>query len=114
MALQFPNIDPVAIALGPLEVRWYALAYLAGIVVGWRYALWLVKQQSFRPNVEDIDEFITWLVLGIILGGRIGYVLVYQSGHYFDDPWEALKVWHGGMSFRWPGSPGGRKYAFWR
>ncbi len=99
MALMFPQIDPVALALGPLKIRWYALAYLAGILLGWRYAVYLVRKQSFRPNAEDIDEFITWLVLGIILGGRIGYVLVYQPGHYLADPWELVKVWHGGMSF---------------
>ena len=99
MALPFPNIDPVALALGPLKIRWYALAYLAGIVLGWRYAIYLVRKQSFRPNAEDIDEFITWLVLGIILGGRIGYVLVYMPDHFLADPMEALKLWHGGMSF---------------
>ena len=99
MALQFPHIDPVAIALGPLKVRWYALAYLAGILLGWKYAVYLVRQVNFRPNADDIDEFITWVVLGIIFGGRIGYVVVYGQNDIFNDPWEMFRVWHGGMSF---------------
>ena len=102
MALTFPNIDPVAIALGPLQIRWYALAYLAGILLGWWYALRVVKwdeAKGARPNRADIDDWLPFAVLGVILGGRLGYVLFYQPGYYFSNPSEILHVWNGGMSF---------------
>lgn len=101
MALNFPDIDPVALSLGPLEIRWYALAYLVGFLGGWWYAKKLVSlgPEGARPNKDDIDNFIPWAVFGVILGGRIGYVLFYQAGMYLADPLEILKVWHGGMSF---------------
>ena len=98
-AIPFPMIDPVAADLGPFHIRWYALAYLAGILLGWRYAILITRRQSFRPNPVDIDDFMSWIVLGIILGGRIGYVLVYQSGMILRDPLEMVRMWHGGMSF---------------
>jgi phosphatidylglycerol---prolipoprotein diacylglyceryl transferase len=100
MALKFPDIDPVAIALGPLEIRWYALAYLSAFLFGWWYGLYISKLNSgHRPNRDDIDDFIPWAIAGVILGGRLGYILFYQSGYYFSHPMEILKVWHGGMSF---------------
>lgn len=102
MALTFPNFDPVAVAVGPLQIRWYALAYLAGILLGWFYAVHIVKKdegKGVRPNRADIDDYIPFAVLGIILGGRLGYVLFYQPAHYFANPGEILQLWHGGMSF---------------
>lgn len=102
MALTFPNIDPVAIAIGPVQIRWYALAYLAGILLGWAYAIYMAKKDEAagaRPNRADIDDFIPFLVLGIILGGRLGYVLFYQPAYYLSHPAEILQLWHGGMSF---------------
>lgn len=100
MALIFPDIDPVALQIGPLMIRWYALAYLAGFLLAWKYALWIVSRDpGQRPYKEDIDNFVPWAVIGVILGGRIGYVLFYQFDLYAADPLEALKVWHGGMSF---------------
>jgi phosphatidylglycerol:prolipoprotein diacylglycerol transferase len=102
MALTFPNIDPVAIALGPIQIRWYALAYLAGILLGWFYALKIVRQneeKGLRPNRVDIDDFIPFAVLGVILGGRLGYILFYQPSYYLSRPLEILQLWHGGMSF---------------
>ena len=100
MALEFPMIDPVAIALGPLQIRWYALAYLAGFLLGWRYCLRLAGWDAeHRPNREDIDDFLTWVIVGVILGGRLGYVLFYNFEYYLSTPLDALKVWHGGMSF---------------
>jgi phosphatidylglycerol:prolipoprotein diacylglycerol transferase len=102
MAIQFPNFDPVAIAVGPLQIRWYALGYLAGILLGWAYARYIVKKdepKGIRPNREDIDDFLPFAVMGVILGGRLGYVLFYQPAYYFSHPLEILQLWHGGMSF---------------
>ena len=100
MALEFPVIDPVALAVGPLQIRWYALAYLVGFLAAWRYGLVLAARSApVRPSKTDIDDFIPWAVLGVILGGRIGYVLFYQFAEYAAQPLEALKIWHGGMSF---------------
>ncbi|MGH1398837.1 MAG: prolipoprotein diacylglyceryl transferase [Alphaproteobacteria bacterium] len=96
---EFPNIDPVALSLGPLQIRWYALSYLAGFVLGWRYCLSLVRGQGARPNADDIDDFLTWAIVGVILGGRIGYVLFYSFDYFLHDPLSALKIWQGGMSF---------------
>lgn len=97
--LPFPNIDPVAIAIGPVAIRWYALAYLAGILLGWRYCRYLAKSDDMRPNARDFDDFIVWAVLGVILGGRFGYIVFYNAAHYLENPLDTLKLWEGGMSF---------------
>lgn len=100
MAIPFPDIDPIAIAIGPVEIRWYALAYLAGFLLGWRYAVYLAKRyKDTRLNADTVDDFLAWAVFGVILGGRVGYVLFYQLGYYLEHPAEVLKVWQGGMSF---------------
>ena len=100
MAFDFPQIDPVAFSLGPLHIRWYSLAYLAGFVVGWRYCLYLAGLDAEkRPSKDDIDDFLPWVILGVILGGRLGYVLFYHFEFYFTHPLEIFKVWQGGMSF---------------
>lgn len=100
MAIPFPDIDPVALSLGPLDIRWYSLAYLAGFLLGWKYALHLCGlSPKNRPNKDDIDNFLPWAVLGVILGGRLGYVLFYQPAIYLADPLGAFKVWEGGMAF---------------
>src|ERR1700733_9316842 len=99
LALVFPPLDPVAISIGPFAIRWYALAYLAGFIIGWRYCLYLARQNPTGPGPLLYDEFLTWAVLGVVLGGRIGYILFYNAEDYFAHPLEMLKVWHGGMSF---------------
>lgn len=100
MAIDFPPLDPVAFSLGPLPVRWYALAYVAGFVLGWRYAVYLTtKMKAERPNQLDIDDYLPWAIAGVILGGRLGYILFYQTAMYMDNPLEMLKLWHGGMSY---------------
>ena len=99
MALNFPDIDPVAIRLGPAEVRWYALAYIAGLLGGWRYLRWLVARSKLVVSNLQIDDFITWATLGVVLGGRLGYVLFYKPGFYLSDPLQIVYLWHGGMSF---------------
>jgi phosphatidylglycerol:prolipoprotein diacylglycerol transferase len=98
-AIPFPAIDPVAIALGPFAIRWYALSYIAGLLLGWRYCLWLSDRPPGFVRRRDIDDFLVWATLGVVLGGRLGYVLFYNSGYYLAHPLEALYLWHGGMSF---------------
>jgi len=103
--MQFPNIDPIALQLGPVIIRWYALAYVAGIVLGFYYVNWLDRLQAARHNAATYfsekarDDLILYAVLGIVLGGRIGYILFYNLPYYFDHPTDVLKVWQGGMSF---------------
>ncbi len=99
LAIPFPAIDPVLVEVGPFVVRWYALAYIAGIVLGWRLARRLVALRPVAATPEQVDDFVTWVTLGIILGGRLGYVLFYRPGHYLQHPLEILAVWQGGMSF---------------
>jgi len=98
-AIPFPAIDPVAVAIGPFVVRWYALAYIVGLLLGWRYCLVLADRPPRLVERRDIDAFLVWATLGVVLGGRIGYVLFYQPGYYLQHPIEALYLWHGGMSF---------------
>ena len=98
-ALPFPAIDPVLISVGPFAIRWYALAYIVGIVLGWRLVRRLVQRPGWKPTPEAIDDLVFYVTLGIILGGRIGYVLFYQPGHYLTQPLDMLAVWRGGMSF---------------
>jgi len=97
--LEFPQIDPIAIQIGPLAIRWYALAYIAGIVLGWRMLRRLAATPPQAATAAQVDDYITWATLGIILGGRLGYVLFYRPGHYLFHPLEALMVWQGGMAF---------------
>jgi phosphatidylglycerol:prolipoprotein diacylglycerol transferase len=98
-AIPFPALDPVIIQLGPFAVRWYALAYIAGLVIGWRYLIAVTRDGSQPFRRQDIDDFLLWATLGVVLGGRIGYVLFYRPGFYAAEPLEALQVWHGGMAF---------------
>jgi phosphatidylglycerol:prolipoprotein diacylglycerol transferase len=99
--MQFPEIDPVAFHILSFPVRWYALAYLSGILGGWWLALRNVRlyAEGSRPNADDIENIVIWVVLGIILGGRIGYVLFYNLGYFLDHPKEVFFLWQGGMSF---------------
>ena len=99
MALQFPDIDPVALRLGPVVIRWYALAYIAGLTGGWRYLRWLAAKSHARITALQIDDFLVWATLGTVLGGRLGYVLFYKPSFYFADPIHILYLWQGGMSF---------------
>jgi phosphatidylglycerol:prolipoprotein diacylglycerol transferase len=104
LAIPFPNFDPVLIQLGPFAIRWYALAYIAGILLGWLYARAIVRNERYwggraPMTVADYDDFIVWVTLGIILGGRIGYVAFYSPGYFSQHPLEMLQLWKGGMSF---------------
>ncbi len=98
-ALTFPQIDPVLVQLGPFAIRWYALAYIAGLLSGWRYMLHLNHRQAKMAPAEMVDDLLVWTIVGVILGGRLGYVLFYNLPYYVDNPMRALAVWQGGMSF---------------
>ena len=103
--IPYPAIDPVLIEIGPLALRWYSLAYLAGILVGYWYTARLASQRKLwaagKPPLirTDLSDFIGWATLGIILGGRLGYVLFYNPAYFAANPLEILAVWSGGMSF---------------
>ncbi|MBU6499928.1 MAG: prolipoprotein diacylglyceryl transferase [Rhodospirillales bacterium] len=97
--LLFPQFDPVIVHLGPFAIRWYALAYITGLVLGWRLVRRLVRQAPVVANELQVDDFLTWATLGVVLGGRLGYVLFYQPGRFFAHPLEIFAVWQGGMSF---------------
>jgi phosphatidylglycerol:prolipoprotein diacylglycerol transferase len=97
--LLFPQFDPVIVQIGPFGIRWYALAYIAGLVLGWRLLRHLVQQPPAVATVAQADDFLTWATLGVVLGGRLGYVLFYQPGVYLAHPAMILAVWEGGMSF---------------
>jgi phosphatidylglycerol---prolipoprotein diacylglyceryl transferase len=102
--IPFPAINPVLISIGPFSVRWYALAYIVGIIAGWFYARAIISSERLWGGpapftVIDFDDFVIWITLGIILGGRIGYVLFYNLPHFAENPIEILQLWNGGMSF---------------
>lgn len=104
LTIAFPVFDPVAIALGPIVIRWYALAYIGGIVLGWIYARALIKSTKLwggpSPiSLLDFDDFILWVTIGIIVGGRTGYVLFYNLDFFIAHPAEIFELWKGGMSF---------------
>ncbi len=98
-ALSFPQIDPIAISLGPFAIRWYALAYIGGLLIAWWYCRWLTTRPPRDVDPEAFDDFLLWATLGIVLGGRLGYVLFYKPGFYLANPLEIFMVWQGGMSF---------------
>lgn len=104
LVLPFPTIDPVLVSVGPFAIRWYALAYIVGILAGWLYARAIIRSERAWGGpapftTVDFDDFVLWVTLGIILGGRIGYVLFYNFPYFRENPWEALQLWKGGMSF---------------
>ena len=105
LAIPFPAIDPVALRLGPLTVKWYGLAYMAGLLLGWLYIkhllgsqrLWPADKAPFAP--EKADDLLLFMTLGVLLGGRLGYVLFYEPRFFLSHPLEIPAVWNGGMSF---------------
>jgi phosphatidylglycerol:prolipoprotein diacylglycerol transferase len=97
--LDFPNIDPVIITLGPLAISWYSLSYVIGVLLGWYYVLKLIETNHLSISKQNIDDFVSWAIIGIIIGGRLGYVLFYDPVKYFSNPIEILKTYEGGMSF---------------
>lgn len=103
-AIPFPVIDPVALRLGPLAIHWYGIAYIVGIVLGWRYARSLAGNARLWGGPSpvtpaDLDDLLTWVVVGVIAGGRVGYVVLYQPAILLENPLALFAVWEGGMSF---------------
>ena len=98
-AIAFPQIDPVIFQIGPLAVRWYALAYISGILLGWQLAKRIVKRNGWQMTQDQVDDLMFYATLGIVLGGRLGYVFFYQPAYFLANPLNAFAVWQGGMSF---------------
>ena len=109
--MQFPAIDPVAFSIGSLQLRWYGLMYLLAFFVGWGLARWRASRPGSGWKTVDVDDLLTFVMLGVILGARLGYVLFYDLPAYIDDPGEILRIWNGGMSFH--GGLLGVLCAFW-
>lgn len=102
--IPYPVIDPVAIEIGPLAIRWYGLAYMAGILLGWLYGRYLISRADLwndKPpmTITQADDFLLWITLGIVVGGRLGFVLFYEPSYFWANPLEIPAVWNGGMSF---------------
>ena len=94
-----PDIDPVAIAIGPLAVHWYGLMYLLSFLVGWGLGIVRTKQAHIHWQREEVGDFLFYVVLGVVIGGRVGYMLFYQPGMLIDNPLQLFYIWQGGMSF---------------
>lgn len=109
LAIPFPDISPeiFAIDLGgfTLALRWYALAYIAGILLGWRLATMAARRPALWPDdlspftAKDVEDLMTAVILGVLIGGRLGFVLFYQPAYYFENPWQIPAIWQGGMAF---------------
>jgi phosphatidylglycerol---prolipoprotein diacylglyceryl transferase len=97
--IPFPVIGEVAIEIGPLAIRWYALSYIAGLLIGWSYCRWLTTRPPRTASKPQMDDFLIWAMIGVILGGRLGYIVFYNPGHYLQNPLEVFVLWEGGMSF---------------
>ncbi|MDJ1159285.1 prolipoprotein diacylglyceryl transferase [Chelatococcus sp. SYSU_G07232] len=115
-AIPFPMIDPVIVTIGPFAIRWYALAYVAGLVGGWLYARCLVAGEALwgglkRPTAAELDDMLVYVAFGVVLGGRLGYVLFYNFAEFLTHPLEIFAVWKGGMSFH--GGLTGAAVAIW-
>ncbi len=102
LAIPYPRIDPVAFAIGPFSVRWYALAYVTGLVFAWWHVRQVVAGRPAGKRIvepKDVDDLLFWATFGVVLGGRIGYVLFYKPGYYIHHLDEVFSLWKGGMSF---------------
>ncbi|MDP4795612.1 MAG: prolipoprotein diacylglyceryl transferase [Rhodospirillales bacterium] len=98
-AIPFPNIDPIIFQIGVLAIRWYSLAYIAGLVFGWMYMKKLAARHPVVCDQLAVDDFLTWATAGVVIGGRLGMVLFYQFDYYMAHPSKIIAVWEGGMSF---------------
>lgn len=104
LVIAYPVIDPVAFEIGPIAVRWYGLAYMSGLLLGWLYIRSMLKNRSLWPGKPPLephmtDDLLLWTTLGVVIGGRLGNVLLYDPGYYFANPLEIFAIWKGGMAF---------------
>jgi phosphatidylglycerol---prolipoprotein diacylglyceryl transferase len=99
LMLAAPEIDPVAIKLGPLAVHWYGLMYVIGFFTGWWLGVYRARRQDSAWHTQEISDLLVYVALGTVVGGRLGYVLFYNPGYYLDHPLEIFQIWRGGMSF---------------
>lgn len=99
LTLTFPSINPILVQIGPFAIRWYALAYILGILLGWYIVTYLNRKPPHWFSPKALEDMVTYVTLGIILGGRLGYILFYNLDYYLYSPLEILKIWQGGMSF---------------
>ena len=105
LAIPFPEIDPVALWLGPLSVKWYGLAYMAGLLLGWLYVKYLLRQTRLWPGgkrpfpPDKADDLLLYMTIGVLVGGRLGNVIFYEPSYYLQNPLEIPAVWKGGMAF---------------
>lgn len=97
--MTFPDFDPVALQIGPIAIRWYALSYIVGILLAWRYSIWLSTLPPRRVTRSQLDDLLFWVTVGIIAGGRLGEVLLWEPGYYLRNPLAILEIWKGGMAF---------------
>ena len=103
--MSFPDFNPVALEIGPFAVKWYGLAYMAGLILGWLYIRRLLSEPALWPlgaapfEVGRTDDLLLYMTVGVVLGGRLGFVLFYEPGHYLAHPAEIAMVWKGGMAF---------------
>ena len=97
------NLDPVLIDFGFMAIRWYSLAYIVGIIIGWWYGKKILnhisKNNDLKFNLREFDDLITYIIISLIIGGRLGYVIFYNINYYIDNPFDIVKIWEGGMSF---------------
>jgi phosphatidylglycerol:prolipoprotein diacylglycerol transferase len=99
LLIDYPAIDPVLFEIGPLAIRWYALAYIVGLVLGWRYCVWLAGKPPLALGRELFDDFMVWAIVAVLVGGRLGYVLFYKPAYFLENPLAIPALWEGGMSF---------------
>ena len=97
--MTFPNINPIIFSIGPLAISWYSLSYVVGILLGWSYANKIINKFKLQITKKNLEDFITYAVIGIIVGGRLGFVLLYNPSRYLSNPVDILKTYEGGMSF---------------
>lgn len=97
--LAYPEISPIIFQIGPFALRWYSMAYLIGILFGWWLAAKRIKKYSIPLSKNNLEDIVFYFTLGVILGGRLGYVIAYGNGSFWENPLEIFAIWHGGMSF---------------
>jgi phosphatidylglycerol:prolipoprotein diacylglycerol transferase len=98
-AMKYPNIDPVLIDLGPLQIRWYGLMYVIAFLLAYTILIRVSRAKKLNLTKQDIGDFLTHAIIGVILGARLGYCIIYNGAYYFQNPWRVFAVWEGGMSF---------------